>query len=92
MPRSSRMSRALLLIGLPAQTALLGGLIAMIPLSIAMALSKESPGKSKSSFCSFSLLETAKTQYTEKQKGAEEAPAQEPQSPSAVTVMKFSNS
>jgi hypothetical protein len=40
----------------------------------------------------FSLLETAKTQYTEKQKGAEEAPAQEPQSPSAVTVMKFSNS
>lgn len=37
-------------------------------------------------------LETAKTQYTEKQKGAEEAPAQEPQSPSAVTVTKFSNS
>ena len=49
------MSRAFLLIGLPAQTALLGGLIAMIPLSIAMALSKESPGKSKSSLCSFYL-------------------------------------
>lgn len=42
------MSRAFLLIGLPAQTDLLGGLTAMIPLSIAMALSKESPGKSKS--------------------------------------------
>ena len=42
------MSRAYLLIGLRAQTALLGGLIAITPLSIAMALSKESPAKSKS--------------------------------------------
>lgn len=50
------MSRAFLLIGFPVQTDLLGGLTAMVSLSIAMALSKESPGKFKSSFCSFSLI------------------------------------